>query len=423
MSTDTERRRAGEAREPGAASTSPRPVATETRRERRRRRRVSYVVLALAAAFFFGPAVAALAGVRATEFENRKLAPFPSLSEGWGALPKMGTWAVDHLPGREQAVGVNNAISADLFGEVPGDTAAAKASGGYAQVIRGKGDWLFLGDDVTERCRSKAVATDQVARMKRLADIVRASGRTFVITIAPDKSSVYPQYLPDDYVGKACAQAATTAFYAALAANPTPGYVDVRTPLVAAAQQQRSTPLYRPRDSHWSGEGITLEVPLVAAALDPDLARGTSFPRAGTYQPIGDLTYLLGAPKADDLPAFSTRREGVTMDPTSDLTLNRDKPTHVTNTTTSAPLYAEPTLLLGDSFTDTSKQFVAPYFKDLTLLHNRSSTRIVADQMAANHTVVIQMGERLAITGNNLLLSDKALAAIAAALEAHPVPK
>ncbi len=55
--------------------------------------------------FFFGPTVAGLLGVRSGEIDNRKLTSFPSLlNGGWKALPQLGAWASDNLPGRNQAI-------------------------------------------------------------------------------------------------------------------------------------------------------------------------------------------------------------------------------------------------------------------------------------------------------------------------------
>jgi alginate O-acetyltransferase complex protein AlgJ len=398
------------------------PVYAEAESAHRKRRpRKSVFVLVLAVVFFFGPGVAYLAGVRPQQIENRPLTKFPSIHDGWKAVPELGTWATDHLAGRKQAVSANQAVAEHVFKEQSSNLAGNK-TGQYSQVIQGRDGWLFLGDDVSVRCKSRAVPADQVARMKRLSQLVTQSGRKFVIMIAPDKSSVYPQYLPKAYVGRDCAPAFTDRFWTAFAKNPTPGYVDARSPLIAAAKQS-ADPLYRPKDTHWDAEGISIEAQLLGDALDPGLRRGTHVVDAGTYSIIGDLTYLLGNPQKDVLPARNLVRDGVTLAPGSDLRLVRNVVTKVRNTTTDAPLYQPKTLLLGDSFTDTSRVTVAKYFADLELLHNRSNMSVIANAMVSRDTIVLQMGERLAITGNNLLLSDAALNLIAKTLAAHPIKK
>lgn len=93
----------------------------------RRRSYVNPLMLVLTLAFFFGPGAAALSGVRAQQIENRPPARFPSIHDGWKALPEVGTWATDHLAGRQQAVAANTEVARRLFGEQASDTASAKA--------------------------------------------------------------------------------------------------------------------------------------------------------------------------------------------------------------------------------------------------------------------------------------------------------
>src|SRR5690349_3848375 len=89
------------------------PAATPQRRPSRT------VVFCLVGAlvFFFGPAVAFLAGDRPTTIDNRPLTSLPSLSEGWKGVPQFQAWANDHLPLRSQAVKLATGISQSLFHE------------------------------------------------------------------------------------------------------------------------------------------------------------------------------------------------------------------------------------------------------------------------------------------------------------------
>ena len=96
------------------------PDPAERSRPRHRRGRPGRVrqplALLLAVAFFFGPAVAFVLGERPQEIENRRLTPFPSVSDGWAFFPQFATWATDHLPLRKQAVEGNAALSERVFG-------------------------------------------------------------------------------------------------------------------------------------------------------------------------------------------------------------------------------------------------------------------------------------------------------------------
>ena len=72
----------------------------------------------------------------------------------------------------------------------------------------GDGGWLFLSDEFYSACRPGRPPAEVLAAASRLGSIVRRSGRRFVIAVAPDKSSVVPDRVPDDYALADCAAAA-----------------------------------------------------------------------------------------------------------------------------------------------------------------------------------------------------------------------
>jgi hypothetical protein len=410
------------------------------RRRRRRGRRVSAFVVVLALVFFFAPAVSYLFGGRPQAIDNRPLAKFPSVSDGWKFFPELGTWATDHLNGRKQAVRANNEVSQNLFHEQPNDPQTTTKDG-YVQVVRGRDGWLYLGDDFKNKCQPVQTPTQVIAQLRELDKIVTDSGRRFVVTVAPDKSGIYPQHLPSNFVGKDCSAAFAASFWSALQAARLPGYVDSRSvllaaaaghlaslPLPAAVQAARIAavagdgPYYRPKDTHWDAAGVVLDGQLLAAALDPAVAAGRQIASAGTSQPVGDLTYLLGLPAKDTLPAFVVPNPGVTMQAGSSLLLQTDKVNVVRNTSSGAPLYQPKTLLLGDSFFDTSKAFLGSYFTDAAFLHNKSNPQVVANAMIDRTTVVLEISERLVAPGFSPLLSAASLKTIQSVLAAHPLP-
>ena len=158
-------------------------------------------MLIAALVFFFGPSFAVLCGFRAQAIENRALTRFPSIHDGWKALPELGTWATDHLAGRKFAVKANDEVATRIFSEPPAVKQTTDKNG-FTQVVEGKNGWLFLGDDFRVKCVQSRPAWDTIARITKLSNAVAASGRKLVFAIAPDKSDIYPQYLPNDYVGR-----------------------------------------------------------------------------------------------------------------------------------------------------------------------------------------------------------------------------
>jgi len=127
------------------------------------------------------------------------------------------------------------------------------------QVIIGKNDWLYLGDyhnDTISVTRRGAVPEDEdVARKIRVAtnsweQWLKLKGvRDFRIVIGPDKSTIYPEFLPD--WARPAADSATNS----LLANVDRGiYVDTRSALIAA-KSRFPEPLYYRTDTHWNSLG------------------------------------------------------------------------------------------------------------------------------------------------------------------------
>ena len=196
----------------------------------------------VAIVFFFGPGVAYLGGARAKEIENRRLTSFPSISQGWSALPQLGRWAIDHLPGRQQAVDANDAVTRHVFGEYPNYGTTGTGPVQYPYVLSGKDGWLYFGDDIANKCNPLLGIGQTMARMQRLANVVTKSGRRFLLVVAPDKSTSYPQALPANYPGKACSTAWSQKFWTTLRATPGLNLVD--HPRTARG----STAAHRPAD-------------------------------------------------------------------------------------------------------------------------------------------------------------------------------
>jgi hypothetical protein len=127
------------------------------------------------------------------------------------------------------------------------------------QVIIGKNGWLYLGD--------KYARTMTVARRGANIKDVEASKKIgfstksweqwlkhkgvslFQIMLGPDKSTVYPEFLPD------WVQPVTYSATDTLLANVSQGlYVDTR-PFLIKAKTQFLEPLYYKTDTHWNSLG------------------------------------------------------------------------------------------------------------------------------------------------------------------------
>lgn len=429
------------------------PVADPPESSRTGRRRISRVLLfplVIAATFFYGPAMGFVLGDRADQIDNRPLYEFPSIADGWKFIPELQAWANDHLPLRSQAVRVGTKISEKLFGEPPnygnhssgpiagvGDEGTQPTQGGsgaiqYPRVLQGKDGWLYLGGDVSSACDDPPLTPEQSAQqLQKVSDAVKKSGRKFVVVIAPDKSAAKPEFLPDSYAGKACLAEKRQQFAAAAAKLTGVTLIDPSQQLVEAEKQGQ---VWRKLDTHWGPLGASLLGQDIARALDPALVAQTRYTVSGTTQLRGDLSALLGTPQTETLPAVQIDRPGVRLAANGTPLASFDTaPTvgygfvRITGTATgSAQLYPGRTVLFGDSFLASSVSYVVPYFADLSYINYNAAAQpgaisTLAKQAVASDTVVLELVQRNAVSGDTALLLPQNADVLIKAMQDNPL--
>ena len=394
------------------------------------------VALICAIVFLLLPAGAFALGVRPGDFENRKLTPFPSADQGWSWFTQLSPWATDHLPLREQAIHAADGISQGVFGEpapfgdnsqnantpLPSGQGPVPPPSEFPTVLEGKDGWLYLGAELSNPCEQTQPIDKIVAELNRLRNGVVASGRKFVVAIAPDKATMVPQYLPDNYVGKSCHDAATTAFWQAMPKLP---YVlDLRGDLNAWARQL-GAPVYGPQDAHWSDEGGVSMTKAIADAIQPGISRTWAIQPASSWQVPADLPPLMGRGGGDtDGRYYSILPDGLhdeTRDVDSDYSA---QPVHLTGA--SGPgTYGAPVGMLADSFTIRSARYLASVFGNLTIdettMVDADQGATVAQQLTGDRVVVVEVAQRTLVTGTYDLLSTQVENTIIGTLAAHPL--
>ena len=412
---------------------------TDTGSARPRAPKPARIFAVVAVVFFLFPAIAYGFGMRARAIENRPLAPFPKVSHSWGAFEELGAWYTDRLPFRPDAVSWRADIYKKFFGENPPAASGAieavpNAAGSTTKtttptlgespalapkkkseqdfirlppvapeppvpstslVVGGKDGWLFLAGELYKECNPGQPPANVIAGLKRLDAILTASGRKFVLTLAPDKSSVEGQHLPDSYPFSNCAPQAKDATYAMLRAAGLPGYIDARQ-LLQARQTTQRRDYYLRKDSHWNGLAeatITMEI---ALRLDPALTKGAVVHESiGAY--TGDLTSLLGTPTPDQGIFTSITRAGVTATRAPTPPLSGLDSAATSTTSTGAPLFPGPVFMVGDSFSAGLVDELSPFVSSMVWLHDgmvRQAPRTTAGQIRDARAVVLVWNER-----------------------------
>jgi hypothetical protein len=409
---------------------------------RPRHGRTQRTALICAVVFLLVPAVSFVFGVRPQAFENHELAPFPSLADGGHFFTGLPAWATDHLPLREAGVRAETGISQGVFGEPPAFSGTDRQSGGTplgpvntntapqdnassddSQVIAGTNDWLYLTQDMTAKCAPTQPLGTTVAALRQLRAAIDASGRTLVLAVAPDKSTVVPQHLPADYPDKQCAASVSRTFWSDV--TGTDGALDLRAGLAALAPAERR-PAYYPQDTHWTDLGALYMLRRVADAITPGVSSSWTMRRAATTRFPADLPLLIARTGTNTDINYHLSPDGggdQTVPPPGTFL----RPLSFTRAATTG-MVTTPTAILGDSFLDATLRYLPAAFSDVTaftyggLAGDPVTRESVESVMASGKVIVIEVVERSLAGGLAPFLQPAVISGIKTYLAAHPLP-
>lgn len=226
-------------------------------------------------AIFLRPDEAAIAA------EGRELTPMPSLKTEDGSFNRDFTAGLEPVFAerfalRSQLVTANSILKAGLFGT------------GTEQVIVGREGYLFFGETLDDYMGTNPMTDDEISAaadaLAAMAAYADGQGAQFLFAAAPNKNTVYGEYMPARYL-PAEEESDLDRLYAALDAREV-AYVDLR-PLFD------TDGLYHKRDTHWNGEGARLAYDAMMDALGLAHDDFASAPKVTVTDFPGDLDALL----------------------------------------------------------------------------------------------------------------------------------
>ena len=173
--------------------------------------------------------------------EKRQLTELPAYVEdgrlNLGFSDQFEAWLNDRLPLRAQLLTAANAVKGELL------------HGQTANVIVGKEGWLFYNVESEDYMDTNALSEGQIRAaaitLSLLEEAVTARGGRFTFVPAPNKSSVYGEYMPSCY--RAAPENNLTRLTAALREEGVT-FTDLRQVL----RDAKGEPVYHRRDSHWN---------------------------------------------------------------------------------------------------------------------------------------------------------------------------
>lgn len=248
------------------------------------------------------PLLGMLLGYKNINTEKRPLAATPVLfnAEGFNDnFPEDAeAYLSDHFAFKPQLVTADAILKKTLFGESVSD-----------QVIIGKDGWLFFQPTLKDYLKVSVLSDNEIYRISKTLQLqkeyLKRRGISFVFAVAPNKASVYPEYMPDRYhtagkqnnFEKLCVQFEKDGF----------SYLNLHTVLRGGETQ-----LYHKLDSHWNNLGAMIAYRAMISEIvkaDPELSLPDYSDATYTKQKIwdGDLSQML-------YPALAEKDEQLVYD-------------------------------------------------------------------------------------------------------------
>lgn len=237
-------------REPDGPRTTREPRGNRASARTNHSHGVALAFLVVAFALMLIPSVGMVWAPTTSTTENRQLASEPQLCNDDGTfnvniLSDAGTYFEDHYALRNQMVSLNSSMHAAL------------GTSSIDQVVVGRDGWLYYNGSLYDYLGMNQLSDRQLENIAHNLSLAQwytqRNGATFVFTVAPNKNSLYPEYMPLYYAKspEASNWERLKPYLDAYGVN----YVDLFELFETA---DASDPLYYQRDTHWNNEGALL---------------------------------------------------------------------------------------------------------------------------------------------------------------------
>lgn len=225
--------------------------------------------------------------------ENKEMSEWPSVMEdgkfNLNILEEMGTYFEDHFAFRLQMLTAN----AKLWTETTKTSTTD-------QVVAGKDDWLYysgtVGDYTGEELLSSREMYAVVHNLSMMRDYIEAKGSRFILTIAPNKNTLYGEYMP--YYYREGSQSNLDRLVPLLEEAGIE-YADLKS-----AFEAKEEVLYFRRDSHWNNKGACLAYNTIMDTAGRQHETYLNLPYETKKDHIGDIDeilYPLAAEEEEDV--------------------------------------------------------------------------------------------------------------------------
>ncbi len=218
-----------------------------------------------------------------------------------------------HFPYREELRRSKAWVDYYIFGSSP-----------VPEVYVGRDRWLNyrneLRDYQKDACDRTQAMRDLARQLHELEEVVEASGRTFVFTVAPNKSTIYPEHVGLSR-SPTCRKSAYDLLLEAFRDYPVEHFVRLDGLLLEAKQRDQ---IYYRTDTHWNYVGALIVARALLQRLAPDAWReylGEVWLTTSSFS--GDLAAMMGLRVMEMVPRIATKRwQTLSTEDRSPTTLN-----------------------------------------------------------------------------------------------------
>ncbi len=323
------------------------------------------------------------AGSGFAALEKRRPAEPPRVSAGAifdrSFYSRLADFFGDRLPLRVEAVAADAWIDLNVFGDSPS-----------SEVLLGAEGWLFSRASLTARCSDEASPREVVATIRKIDKVLRASGRRFLLVVAPNKEAIYPEYLGESSGLAECARDFRRELRSRLEQAELAEDLDLWQTLVSL-KQRVTREIYWPHDTHWTSESALEVTRRIVERLDPDLWDEAEVVISPQSDHRGDLADLIGLPAWDPAVSHEVDRE-------VEIRIVKRKRGRFTRWSATGETFPQPVLIIMDSFGKMAQGNLSQFLADSTWvawpnLPARGMTSVLR-QFSRAEVIIIESVER-----------------------------
>ncbi len=176
--------------------------------------------------------------------ENTDMVEWPKLIKdeqiNFQYLSEIGQYFENHFAFRNEMIDINSNININLFNDAP-----------IQKVISGKEGWIFYNETLDDYQGLNLLTEREINciinNLQLMSNYVTSKGIQFVVTVPPNKNSLYGQYMPDRYLQ---AESKNIDLFHSKLAQSNIQYTNLFD-LFGNSDEI----YYFKRDSHWTNEG------------------------------------------------------------------------------------------------------------------------------------------------------------------------